>query len=55
MNERHICGTCACHKYDVDGEDFVCVNDRSDNFAAWTGYNDTCEEWQEKESGRRRK
>jgi hypothetical protein len=41
-----ICGTCKWHSR--DGEDWICVNGDSDHRADWTGYDDTCDEWEER-------
>ena len=52
--DPHICGTCACHRFDWDGEDYVCTNDRSEHFGDWTDYNTTCDEWKEKRHERKK-
>ena len=48
VSEIQVCGTCARHRFDWNAEDFVCENDRSQNFGAWTDSCDTCEAWQAK-------
>ena len=47
MDEPHTCGTCICHRFDWEAEDFVCTNPRSEYFGDWTPYNTTCDEWKE--------
>ena len=44
---RMICGTCYWHKR--EGDEWVCVNKNSDYCADYTEYDDTCEEWEERE------
>ena len=44
----HICGTCRWHR--GEGSDWVCVNDKSDYCTDFTGYEDTCEEWEGRET-----
>ena len=46
MNE--VCGTCKwnCRS---DGE-YCCGNDESENYGVPTLYDDSCEDWEEKES-----
>lgn len=43
---RQCCGTCRYREYDENGQDYVCVNDESENVADFTGFNDTCDEWE---------
>lgn len=48
MKER-ICGTCKHNKYDTESDgSYACNNERSDNYAMWTEYDDTCDDWEEK-------
>jgi len=48
--ENKICGTCKWHYQCADfPEDFICVCGKSDYCTDWTGYNDTCDEWEGKE------
>lgn len=46
MPDERCCGTCKFHE--ADGCDFVCDNPDSDNYSDWTGYEDVCDEWEEK-------
>ena len=48
MNEE-ICGNCRWHIYEEISQGFVCCNDDSDYCADWTEYEDTCEEWEDKD------
>ena len=51
MNEfAEICGTCKHHKPDLfDGEDWRCDNERSQHYCLETDYQDSCEDWEERE------
>lgn len=43
-----VCGTCLYNRW--EGKDtFSCGNEESDNYGVQTFYDDTCEEWGEKE------
>lgn len=44
--QSKICGNCKHHKCE-DGE-WYCNNLDTDNYAAYTGYDDTCDEWEGK-------
>ena len=46
---KECCGTCKWHEYDKAGKDWVCVNDASENVADFTGYEDSCDEWEGKD------
>ena len=46
---KECCGTCRWHEYDTYGQDYSCVNDDSENAGYYTGYNDTCDEWEGKD------
>lgn len=46
---KECCGTCRYHEQDEFAEDYVCVNDRSEEFADWTDYNHCCDEYEERE------
>lgn len=43
MDER--CGNCLYNRY---AGEFTCSNECSDNYDLPTGYNDSCEDWEEK-------
>ena len=38
--EERICGYCAYHS--KDDRDWMCVNERSDNYGDYTGFTDRC-------------
>lgn len=42
--DSEICGTCKWHNKDHD--DWLCGNMESDNFADFTGYEDSCDCWE---------
>lgn len=46
---EEICGTCKWHQLEDEESGYVCTNPDSDNRADWTEYEDSCEEWEEKE------
>lgn len=46
--QRH-CGTCKYHQHEDVDDGWVCVNNDSVNFTEWTEYNDSCEDWEERE------
>ena len=41
--------TCRYHYYDKEEESWVCDNPDSELFTDYTEYQDTCEEWEERE------
>lgn len=43
------CGNCKNHIYDDDAQDWVCDCEDSEFYSDYTGYNDKCEEWEERE------
>lgn len=43
---EECCGTCRYHQW--DGSDWVCVNNESEYVADYTGYEDSCSEWEER-------
>lgn len=43
------CGTCIFHKYDDFDQDYYCDNESSDNYTCYTGYEDVCIDYEEKE------
>ena len=47
--EERICGECRHHLFDAESEDWVCENPESENHGSWTGYEDSCEEWEGRE------
>lgn len=49
MLDDKCCGTCKYHHYDDIDDGWVCVNDRSEYFADWIGYSDSCDEWEGRE------
>ena len=49
MIDEKCCGTCKCHRHEDIGDGWVCVNDQSEYYADWTGYSDSCEEWEGRE------
>ena len=49
---KEVCGTCKHNKRSYDGHcnsEFCCGNEESDNFSVPTFYDDTCDDWEEKE------
>lgn len=44
---KEVCGACRYNRY--CGSEFCCGNEDSDNYGAPTFYDDSCEEWEEKE------
>lgn len=46
MTDDKCCGTCKYHYHKNIDDGWECVNDRSEYFADWTGYKDSCEEWE---------
>ena len=46
MDER-ICGYCAHHK--KDDKDWMCVNERSDNYGDYTNFTDRCIDFEGRE------
>ena len=48
--KKKCCGTCRYHEHENISDGWVCVNDESEYLADWTEYNDSCEEWTERES-----
>ncbi len=46
---EQCCGTCKWHKNENISDGGVCVNGDSDYCADWTGYDDSCEEWEERD------
>lgn len=49
MIDEKCCGTCKYHHHEDIGNGWKCVNDRSEYFADWTEYSDSCDEWEERE------
>lgn len=46
MIDEKCCGTCKYHYHKNIGDGWECVNDRSEYFADWTEYSDSCDEWE---------
>lgn len=46
---RECCGTCKWHRYDGYEDDFYCVNGYSEYYTDFTGYEDSCDEWEERD------
>lgn len=49
MIDEKYCGTCKYHYHKNIGDGWECVNDRSEYFADWTEYSDSCDEWEGRE------
>lgn len=49
MIDEKYCGTCKYHYHKNIGDGWKCVNDRSEYFADWTEYSDSCDEWEGRE------
>lgn len=49
MNNQEVCGTCKYNRRDRQTGEFYCGNESGDNYAVPTFYDDTCDEWEEKE------
>ena len=47
-DEEKVCGTCRWHGKN-EFYDWKCVNIESDYCTDWTGYNDSCDCWEERE------
>lgn len=43
-----LCGTCK-HNIRYDNKDFCCNNEQSSMYGCYTSYDDSCEDWEEKE------
>jgi hypothetical protein len=46
---REICGNCKYNRYSREFGDFYCGNEDSFNYEVQTFYDDTCEDYEEKE------
>lgn len=46
---KECCGTCEYNCYDYSPNQFYCGNENSEMAGALTDYDDTCDEWQEKD------
>lgn len=44
-----VCGTCKWNVYNTD-DGYCCGNDESEAYGIPTAYDDTCDDWEEKES-----
>jgi len=50
IEKKRCCGTCRYHEPDeVFPADWICLNTESENFADYTEYDDTCEDYKERE------
>ena len=49
MLDDKCCGTCKYHYHKNIGDGWECVNDRSEYFADWTEYSDSCDEFEGRE------
>lgn len=52
--ERKCCGTCQHHKLEeteTESTEWMCCNENSENFGAWTDFADYCEDWEERDDG----
>lgn len=49
-NTENICGECRYNSYNQDIGDYVCDNTYSENYGMDTLYDDSCEDFEEKES-----
>lgn len=48
--KREICGTCKFNKFAPEGSGlFYCDNNDSDMYGIPSEYDDSCEDWEEKE------
>lgn len=43
------CGNCKYSHYDKEEQDFVCTNEDSENYGLPTMYNDSCEQYEDKQ------
>lgn len=48
FDDREICGTCLWHKHEDVDDGWVCTNPDSEYCSDWTGYEDSCWEWESK-------
>ena len=46
---REICGECKYSKFSAAENEFCCSNTDSDNYGSPTMYDDSCEDFEEKE------
>ena len=46
FNDREVCGTCRFHEKDDEHDDWICTNPDSEHCSDWTGYEDSCWEWE---------
>ena len=46
---REICGECKYNKYSTTEKEFYCSNTDSDNYGIPTMYDDSCEDFEEKD------
>ena len=48
MDKEKVCGTCKYHHFSDVTNEWICMNEESENYADYTEYGDSCEEWEEK-------
>ena len=48
-NEGKNCGNCSFHRYDRGYDDWRCCNTESEYQEDFTGFEDSCEEWEIRE------
>jgi len=48
-DNNKVCGMCKWHVREDADAGWACDNLDSDNYADWTDYGDTCEEWEGRE------
>ena len=46
---REICGECKYNKYSTTEKEFYCSNTDSDNYGIQTMYDDSCDDFEEKD------
>ena len=46
---REICGECKYNKYSTTEKEFYCSNTDSDNYGIATMYDESCEDFEEKD------
>ena len=45
----NCCGDCKYHRFDVENDEWVCINPVSDMDGLWTEYADCCEDYEERD------
>lgn len=51
IDKDKCCGTCEWHMPSVVewGKDWICGNEQSEQYATYTGYEDSCEDWEDRD------